>query len=145
MKLNWGNGIFIFYIIFVGALAFQLIKSFQYDHSLVVDNYYEKDIKYQEQFDKLKNTKALSEPLQIEYFKEKNEVRIAFPDDIATAQGEIQFYRADDKSKDFKLPIKGAGDIVVPTSFLVRGEWTVSVDWTTDDKSYFEEKDIQIL
>ena len=145
MKLNWGNGIFIFYVLFVGALVFQLVKSFQYDHSLVVDNYYEKDIQYQEQFDKLKNTKELSESLRIKYHKEENQVRIAFPKDIATAEGEILFYRADDKSKDFKLPIKDSGDIVVPTSFLVRGEWTVSVDWTTDDKSYFEEKNIQIL
>ena len=145
MKLNWGNGIFIFYVLFVGALVFQLVKSFQYDHSLVVDDYYQKDIEYQKQFDKLKNTKELSEPLRIKYLKEENQVKIVFPEDITTAKGEILFYRANDKSKDFQLPIENAKDIFVPTSFLVRGEWTVSVDWVTDDVAYFEENNIQIL
>jgi hypothetical protein len=45
MKFNWGTGIAIFYIIFVVSLVFQVFKSRQYDHSLVVDNYYEEDIK----------------------------------------------------------------------------------------------------
>ena len=53
MKINWGTGIFIFYSLFVGALVFQLVKSFQYDNSLVVENYYEKDLNYQEQYNKI--------------------------------------------------------------------------------------------
>lgn len=146
MKLNWGNGILIFYLTFVGALVFQLFQSFQYDNSLVVENYYEKDIQYQQQYDKLKNSQELSEPLHIEYQKDKNEVIITLPSTINKAAGRVKFYRANDKSKDFLVDfdIKDNEPIAIPTKDLALGEWTISVDWATATHAYFDEKIIKI-
>ena len=51
-KFNWGHGILLFFIIFVGSMLTVLWLSFGVDHSLVRDDYYDEDIHYQETFDK---------------------------------------------------------------------------------------------
>ena len=66
MKLNWGTGIAAFYLLFMVVLLSFVIKSRSYDHSLVTTNYYEQDLKYQQQYDKLANTLALDHPLVID-------------------------------------------------------------------------------
>ena len=92
MKFNWGHGITLFYIVFVGTLVTVLIKSFGVDHSLVVDDYYAKDIAYQSQFDKSVNS-LNSDNLKVKYDSENGVIKFELQDD-AKASGNIQFYRA---------------------------------------------------
>ena len=66
MKFNWGTGIFLFYTFFAVTLFFQVYQSTQYDNHLVVDNYYEKDIQYQVQYEKIANSLGLEEKVAIE-------------------------------------------------------------------------------
>ena len=71
MKINWGTGIAIFYTLFASVLVMVVIKSKQYDHSLVVDNYYEEDLHYQSHFDKLVNSQQAGMAVQISLDKAK--------------------------------------------------------------------------
>lgn len=45
--MNFGHGIFAFYVCFVSVLAFQVYKSTTIDRTLVADNYYELDLAFQ--------------------------------------------------------------------------------------------------
>jgi len=137
MKFNWGHGITLFYIIFVGTLATVLIKSFGVDHSLVVDDYYAKDIAYQSQYDKAQNN-LNSDQLQMKYNQESGQVEIVFKDQAA-ASGTIQFYRPSNKSLDFEVDIT-ENTINVPVRHLPVGKWKVKVDWTVADKDYYKEE-----
>ena len=43
-KFNWGHGILLFFIIFVGSMLTVLWLSFGVDHSLVRDDYYDEEM-----------------------------------------------------------------------------------------------------
>lgn len=149
IKFNWGTGLFLFYVVFVGSLVFQLFKSFQYDNSLVVDDYYAKDLAYQEQYDKVANSMSLSAPVKIKYIATENKLLVTFPKDVSELEknGAILFYRANDKSQDRALGIQNekSQTLEIPVEDLTAGEWKVSIDWTANKTSYYNEEVIQII
>ncbi len=139
-KINWGTGIFIFYTFFATTLFYQVYKSTQYDHSLVVENYYEKDLAYQSTLDKLNNSNALETPLQINYYDILQLVELAFPKEMKNITGSILFYRASDKKADVLLPIEVGMDNCVDVFIrtLKPGFWKIEVDWVGDGTPYLD-------
>jgi hypothetical protein len=85
MKLNWGTSIAIFYILFAATMVGMVIKSKTYDHSLVTDDYYAKDLAYQQHYDKLANAKALATDLSIG--KVGQQVQFLFPKEMGQPSG----------------------------------------------------------
>jgi hypothetical protein len=140
MKLNWGTSIAIFYIIFAATMVGFVIKSRTYDNSLVTDDYYAKDLTYQQQYDKMANAKALDTDLTIG--KVGSQVQFLFPKEVAQPSGEILFYRADDKTKDFTVQVSADsnGLQTVPVERLKTGRWTVKVDWQGGGKEFYKEQ-----
>lgn len=140
MKLNWGVSIAIFYVAFAATMVGMVIKSKTYDNALVTDDYYAKDLAYQQQYEKLANAKALSTDLTIG--KVGNGVQLLFPKETQQPDGEIQFYRADDKSKDFTVKVSpdANGLQTVPVDQLTTGRWTVKVDWQAGGKPFYKEQ-----
>jgi len=139
MKFNWGTGIFLFYGAFVTAILFAVIKSTTYDHSLVIDNYYEEDLQYQKTYDKIQNSQSLSAPLVFHYANEKGVLDFRFPSNIGQPKGEIWLYCPNDKSSDKRLKIKTEErQMLIHTSNLKNGYWKVEVNWEADGKSFLD-------
>jgi hypothetical protein len=140
MKLNWGTSIAIFYTLFAATMVGFVIHSKSYDNSLVTEDYYAKDLAYQQQYDKLANSQALATNLAIG--KVADGVQFIFPKDAQQPIGEILFYRASDKSKDFTLKVApdSNGLQLVPTDQLIPGRWTVKVDWQGGGKEFYKEQ-----
>jgi hypothetical protein len=147
IEFNWGTGIFIFYVLFASVLFFSVYQSTKVDNSLVVDNYYEHDLAYQSQYDRLENATKLKEPLRMKWQSEEKALLLAFPTDLAgTATGQIAFYRPDDKSMDWQLPIAvdEAGEMKVQMAKLPVGRWKVKVYWEAAGTPYFAEKIVDL-
>ena len=145
MKLNWGTSIAIFYIAFAATMVGFVIHSKSYDNSLVTEDYYAKDLAYQQQYDKMSNSQGLAIDLAIG--KVADGVQFIFPlapsgKNEQQPSGEILFYRASDKSKDFALKVApdSNGLQLVPTDQLVPGRWTVKVDWQEGGKEFYKEQ-----
>jgi hypothetical protein len=141
MKWNWGKGIFIFYALFVIVLAIQLFRSFQYDRSLVVEDYYAKDLAYQEQFDRIQNVLKHNADVTIEHAADS--LLIQFPEDHLSPEGAIHFYRADNKSLDQTYPIdlNEKGRQLFVSSEFAKGKWTIKISWQWDGNDYFVEQE----
>lgn len=146
MNINWGTAITLFFILFVFTLGFVLYQSTLQDESLVATNYYEKDLHYQEHFDKLTNTSLLKTKITIQKDDANNYLSLTFPDDIAFAStGTITMYHPAytelDISYDFQLttdtPI-----YKIPTDQLAKGRWKVQIDWINDGHAYYQEEEI---
>ena len=147
MKFNWGTGLFIFFTFFVLTLAFVLYKSRQIDNSLVIDKYYEEDIKYQQHYDKIKNLKDTGRDIIIQSNKGEGNLTITFPHGAQSKiEGMIEMYRASDKSKDVKTPFSLTQDsvFVLFTGSLEPGKWKIKIDYQCAGKSYFKEDDIYL-
>ncbi|GJM32874.1 MAG: cytochrome Cbb3 oxidase maturation protein CcoH [Saprospiraceae bacterium] len=147
MKFNWGTGIFLFYSIFAASLFYQVYKSTLYDNSLVVDNYYEKDLAYQSMFEKKENSMRLEDGLKISYHPDIQTVSLNFPKNQHGVMGKVLFYRANDKSQDITLDIQTntINEMILPVEALTYGQWKIEVDWQSGGKPYFDEKVITII
>ena len=147
MKFNWGTGIFLFYGIFVAGLFYQVLKSTHYDHSLVVDNYYEEDLAYQNRYEELANSAALKQKLDIRYLENEEVVRLAFPKDLGAIKGTIHFYRANNKDQDFSVSVLPNDEQVMDIldkAFPSAGRWTIEVSWEAAGKQFYDEQAVDI-
>ena len=146
MKLNWGKRIAVLYIGFVILVLAMVILAMTKETELVSENYYEKEIKYQEQIDKEKRTNELNGKVKIEY--SGSYILIKFPStyNLKDIKGTINFYRPSDESKDFKLNIepKENGEQKVITNKILKGIWKVRLNWTMDGKEYYSEESMRI-
>ncbi len=142
MKLNWGTGIAIVYSAFVIIMVSLVVYSKNIDHTLVMDNYYEEDLKYQGHIDKVNNSRTLANDLEISVLEPDRLLRLQFPVAVSAVSGNVLFYRADDKGKDFSvnIAVNEKGEMNVPTDKLLPGKWKVQVDWKGDGTDYFKEK-----
>jgi nitrogen fixation protein FixH len=144
MKLNWGSGIAIVYTIFALAMLFAVYQSTKQDNSLVVENYYQKDLEYQTQIDKEVNTQGLLENLQIKYAGAENAVNLLFPTNLGPISGVILFFRPSNKALDFETPIQmdAEGRQQISTQKLLPGLWKVQVNWSAGGKDYYTEETV---
>lgn len=143
MKFSWGTGIAIFYIAFVIVMVGMVVYSKSVDNSLVVENYYDEDIRYQQQIDKLENSAHLEKNVEITT-ADNFDLLIKFPEDIASIEGTVLLYKADDKSKDKKFDIKldASNQMLIPAGEYRGTKLTLKIDWQGNGVPYYKEKDI---
>ena len=146
MKFNWGTGIAIFFLLFVITTVTMVIRTTYYDHSLVVDKYYEADLKYQKHYEKLAHNKELSTKLEIKFLEKEGLIQFQFPMETKGVSGKALFFRPSDTSKDFEIPIQtnDQQQFLFPAKDLISGLWKVKVDWSSNGKEYYTEQRIVI-
>ena len=147
MKFNWGTGLTIFFIIFVSTLVFVLYQAFQQDNSLVMDNYYEEDIKYQQQYDKIKNTSELTTKVKLDFDSAKGEISLTFPlDSMAITTGIVLVYHPAEKSADKKYDfnLNQTNVYQIKLDKMTKGRIKVKIDWERAGVKYYQEEEIII-
>jgi hypothetical protein len=141
--MNWGKKIALVYLSFVAFMGFMVWKCLQQkDINLVSEDYYQKEIAYQDNIDQMNNTNQLSKELRFDYKSDNQQIMLDFPKESIGSTGEINFYRPSDAHKDFavKLDIANAESQLIPVSSLDRGLWVVKVSWNKDGKGYYKEE-----
>lgn len=146
MKWNWGTGIFIVIVLFLGACAAFIIYSQGQKWSMVEEDYYPKELRHEEKLVKMRNANSLVNPLTITM--EQSNVVIRFPGEFKGKElkGKIDFYRPSDESLDLVIPIVPDTALIqlIPLRQLSRGRYVVKVEWSSDGKDFFKEQDIFI-
>ncbi len=146
MKWNWGTGIFIVIVLFLGACAAFIIYARHEKWSMVEEDYYPKELRHEEKLVKIRNANALTTQLQVA--SDKSNLIIQFPVDFKgkSLTGQIDIYRPSDEKLDLILPV--AADTAlrqfVGLNRLSKGRYVVKVDWASGGKNYFTEQDIFI-
>ena len=140
MKINWGTGIVIGFVLFIGFIMFMVVTMLtdkNFNHDLVTPDYYNQELKYQEEIDAEKNAQKLSENVSIRNSKEG--ITISFPKDLkfSNIKGNVSFYRPSNKKLDFDIPIVLSSDkLLIPDNRLVEGRWDIKVNWTYQGVHY---------
>ncbi len=146
LKINWGTGILITIILFIASVLIQVFFYMKMDVDLVTDNYYEKELKYEDHLASVRNSNTLKSDIGIVY--SGNEININFPGGYIhdKIKGSLLFYRPSDSSKDFMLMLRpdNNGLQKVSTSNLASGYWRLKMNWQYEDKLYYYEKSILI-
>lgn len=140
MKINWGTGIVIAIVLFMSFITFLVLKMItndDYNHDLVVEEYYKKELAYQEEIDAEENLKLLSE--KIEGKKVEGGWILRFPKEIEASKikGTVFLYRPSNKQLDFDFPIElSNSNLLIPDKRLLDGRWNITISWEYDKKEY---------
>ena len=146
MKFNWGTGIFIFLVLFIlGIIVFYFYVT-NLDIKLVEDNYYEKELAYQQKIDKINNTASLGSGIEI--IQDTGILVIQFPsiDPGLKPEGSVWFYRPSDPEKDFTVALQLNDSLqqVFDISKMDKGRWVIKLDWFMGEKEYYFEEGVVI-
>lgn len=146
MKLNWGHGVAIAlgcFMIFILALLFSAGDT----GSLVTENYYEKELTFQNEIDAQKNANALTKEELPEMIMQANGINFQFPESVNLAdfKGEVYLLRNEDEKKDVRLPIKllSRNQFLVPSVRLHDGVYELNLSWKDSEKEYLIKKSIR--
>ncbi len=138
----WPVGITVFLIFFVLANVGFLIYVLGIDTDLVSENYYEDELVYQKQIDRIQNARQLKEPLQIKLQK-SGQLLLQFPVEMSSSEigGTIVLFRPDDKRRDNRIPVRVDEERRqwVDMSNLKKGNWNIKVFWNDRTTKYYSE------
>ena len=143
MKLNWGHYVAIAlgcFMIFILSLLY-----FAGDTGgMVTENYYEKEIHFQDEINAEKRANALKEKPKI--ILQANEFLFQLPaTTTADFSGDIFLLRNDDETKDVKTVIKLSDkkNFLLPSVKLVDGVYELTLSWKENNQTYLIKKSIR--
>lgn len=134
-----------FGLFFIGMASVVVIASTHREH-LVNANYYEQELKFQNQIDAVARTKSTCATLS--YDSKKSQVTVAL--DAAhldkTLIGAVEFYRPSmpELDRQFPLEVQADGTQMLDVSRLASGLWRVRVRWNVGGQDYFLEQKITV-
>lgn len=121
-----------------------VFRSSQEKVDLVTEDYYQKELEYQE----IINFKANAENLEkgLTYKVEKNEIDFIFPEQHNSISGNIQIYRPSNDSFDqyFEIKLDDQNQMKVNLGNTPMGLYKMMVKWNNNSIGYYVEKDIYL-
>jgi hypothetical protein len=146
MTFKWEYAVAAFFLLFIGGVLALVFLTLDDRNDLVVEHYYDAEIQYQQQIDRIDRTKALLEQPVIRL----NEagILITFPRSFRSTDltGTVHVYRPDDKRLDVTLPVgpDSANMQLIPMGLLSAGTWNVQLTWNASGDGYYSEERVTI-
>lgn len=143
--MNWGHGIAIFFACFVAFMLFMVVKSFQQNIDLVTENYYEQELQYEQQIEKIRNTQQLVETVKISTEAGKG-IQLSFPQLKAPIQGQVQIFRPSDARFDLLAELAPDSDNqqLIATHSLPPGFYRIKINWQSSGQDYYTEETLNL-
>jgi hypothetical protein len=140
---SWPIGLTIVFILFFLYLIGFITLSQMNHPDLVTEDYYEEEVAYQDQIERIERSKALSQSIKLNHNTVKQTIELQFPPDLNTESisGSIIFFRPSDAKQDQIHPIRltTEGKQVIDIKKLSAGMWRVKIFWQTGGEEYYDE------
>lgn len=140
-KFTWAHGIILTmlsFMIFILSLVFNSQYTGKNAGDLVTDNYYEKEINYQQEIDAINQANNLS--IKPKVTLESYGILITFPEefDNKNTTGTFLLYRPSSSDLDInsKLIITADHKVVITKDKLVPGVYELNLYWEKDKVKY---------
>lgn len=146
MKWNWGKGIVVGMLAFMGFIMYMVITMStdkKYSHDLVTEEYYAKEMAYQTEIDAETNTGNLKEKITGKRTEKGWEIK--FPSELAPEKikGTVFLYRPSNKKLDFNLKLDlTSPNLLIPSNRMLDGRWNIIIDWDYEKTKYMYKEQI---
>ncbi len=143
----WPVALVVFFILFASYIVGFVIFACRQKMDLVRADYYDQEIRFQQQIDRVQRSAPVLADAGIDYDRAGDLVTVSLPavkqNDIS---GTVSFYRPSDAGLDSNVPLglDPAGRQSVSVRSLRAGLWKVRVQWKSAEQEYFFEKPIVI-
>lgn len=143
--MNWGYKIMLVFLVFVSGIVYMVIKASGFNNDLVVTDYYEQELKYQNVIDKVERSNELSSPVTAEMIND--ELVIQFPEEMKNREinADVLLYYPADKRNDVHRSLSTSDSrMTFPVPATNKGLHEVKIEWTADGVSYYSRNKIII-
>ncbi|HAO46895.1 MAG TPA: FixH family protein [Ferruginibacter sp.] len=143
--MSWGYKILFVYLAFVAGILLMVFRASSQKFDLVTNDYYARELKYQDKIEEMGRVAALSSPVQYEL--KGHEMLIGFPKEFAGKKitGEAVLYRPSDEGKDIKKNFSIQDEtLVIPVPAGAKGLYELHLSWEEGGVAYYFEKKIII-
>ena len=146
MKIHWGTGLAVVFLIFAVGILIMARISMNREVDLVSDDYYQQELSHQDQIESQRRSNSLSEHPSIRVTPSAVSLQLPRTFSPDSTAGTLTFYRPDERHKDFVVGLKldSTNSQLVPTSSLEKGLWRLKVRWTRHSEDYYHEEAIVI-
>ncbi len=139
----------VFFVLAVAACVGFVAFCQMHPAELVTADYYEQEVRYQGQIDRLSRAKAFKGEAGINYDFRARQIRIALPAAHASGQGiagSIHLYRPSDAGLDQRLELKTdpQGRQALDARDLSAGLWKVQVLWTNAGQEFLLDEKVVV-
>src|SRR5215510_6578515 len=142
----WPLSIIAFFTVAIIGCGTFIAFCSRHPADLVADDYYEQEIRYQGQIDRLQHAQQPAAAVAVTYDAGTKRISIALAPNYASRKpcGSIQLYRpsAANLDRQLKLAPDEHGVQTIDASSLLPGLWKVRVSWTADAKEFFLDQKI---
>ena len=140
----WPHAIIAWFVVFASALEAWITFTVRQRTDLVRSDYYEEEVHYQRQLDRLNRTTAVRSQVAVNYDAVKGEVTVQLPAGhvVPRPTGLVRFYRPSEAALDFEVPlaVDAQGLQRIGRRNLRGGLWKMRVEWTASGQEYFFEQ-----
>jgi hypothetical protein len=140
----WPYALIGWFVIFISALAAFITWAVGQNNDLVRADYYDTEIRYQQQIDRLNRTLPLQNATRVEFDYASQTLLVKLPAAHATATGTIHLYRPSNARLDQELKLALNTDAAqqLDARALESGLWKVGVHWTAGGEDFYFEKSL---
>ncbi len=146
-KNPWPYGLVAFFVVFISYIVGFIIFASRQQMDLVREDYYDQEIRFQQQIDRMKRTEPALASASVDYDRAGGLLKIRVPSAAASGvSGEVSFYRPSDATLDNAMPLglDAVGRQNIDVRALAGGLWKVRVQWKTAGQDYYFEKPVII-
>ncbi len=144
----WPYGIIATLVVFACGLAVIAVTAVRQNMDLVRNDYYEADLRYQTQIDRLNRTAGLADETAIEFRAAERTIELRLPAGHGARHpsGSIQIYRPSDAALDRQLELAtdATGLQRIDAREMVSGLWKLKVTWQVGGEEYFVDRVVVI-
>jgi nitrogen fixation protein FixH len=144
----WPASIIAFFAVALAGCGIFIAFCHRHPADLIAADYYEQEMQYQRQLDRLHNTQARASTASVTYEPATRQIAVALPADQANtgATGTIQLYRPSSLNLDRQLELAPGptGLQTIDATGLLPGLWRVRVSWTVNHQDYFMDRRVVI-
>jgi hypothetical protein len=144
----WPISIISFFIVAIIGCFSLVVFCSRHPADLISANYYEDEVKYQGQIDRLQHTQEHAASASVQYDNQTRSITVSVPVEVASASpsGQIQLYRPSALNLDrtIKLELSAHGSQTIDAAKLLPGLWKVRVSWTVADRQFFMDQKVVI-
>ncbi|MFT6996288.1 MAG: hypothetical protein ACJAQ4_000027 [Cryomorphaceae bacterium] len=142
--MNWGHKIALVYSLFAAFMIGMLVLSTTYDHELVTEDYYARELAYQGKIDAGANLAQADFDVEVKMVGGKLKLLFNRLAESKTVSGEVKFYKPDNEKMDETHPIvldTNSSEMEI-SSEGKHGRYKVQVSFELEGKSFYKEQEL---
>jgi hypothetical protein len=148
-RLNpWPVSIIAFFTLAICGVVTFVIFCTRNPVDLVAADYYEQELRYQDQIDRANRATSLQAPAEVTYNTHSRVITVVLPasHQDAALKGWIQLYRPSSAGLDQKIALRldTNGAQTIDAKYLTNGLWHVRVSWNLKGADYYFDQKLVI-